>query len=62
MDHFQHHLRLLGRAILEGNRPASSALAGDLADIFAAFSDDGSGTPPPALPSLPTTLIEGRRQ
>lgn len=62
MDHFQHHLRLLERAILAGNRPASSALAGDLADIFAAFSDDGSSTPPPALPHLPATLIEERRQ
>ncbi|SDF90805.1 hypothetical protein [Alloyangia pacifica] len=62
MDHFQHRLELLKRAIREGNRPAASARAVDLADIFAASSDDGSSTPPPALPHLPATLIEERKQ
>lgn len=57
MDHFQHRLELLKRAIREGNRSADSARAGDLADIFAAPPDDGSGTPPPSLPNIPAALI-----
>ncbi|MBE9635758.1 hypothetical protein [Salipiger mangrovisoli] len=50
MDHFQHRLELLKRAIREGDRPATSARAGDVADFFSAPTDDGSGTPPPGLP------------
>ncbi|WP_353474810.1 hypothetical protein PVT71_14670 [Salipiger sp. H15] len=62
MDHIQHHLRLLRRAIREGNRPASSALAGDLADIFAALSDDEGNSPSTAIPRFHANLLEEGRQ
>ncbi|WP_226628396.1 hypothetical protein [Alloyangia pacifica] len=61
MDHFQHHFRQLGNAILQGNILEASRLAGEAADIFAAFNAGGS-TPPPALSLMPAWLIEDCRQ
>lgn len=61
MDHFQHHFRQLGKAILSGDSSEASRLAVEAADIFAAFNDGGS-TPPPALPLMPAWLIEDCRQ
>lgn len=52
MDHFEHHLAKLRGAILSGNRSSASALAGDLADIFAALKHDDS----PALYHLGSTV------
>lgn len=61
MDHFQHHLAKLRDAMVRGDRPEASRLAGDFADIFAALNSNSSapfhsaGTIPAARAALALT-------